>query len=67
MVAGRGATGQRCQTDSDRWLVVDRGAPGGVKCFRNYLQLFWEWLKLSRLLDNLSFRGMENLQVNVVQ
>ncbi|MGB7749748.1 MAG: hypothetical protein WBN75_20965 [Verrucomicrobiia bacterium] len=31
------------------------------------LQLFGEWLKLIRLLDNLSFQGMENLQVNVVQ
>ena len=31
------------------------------------LQLFGEWLKFPRLLDNLSFQGMENLQVNVVQ
>jgi hypothetical protein len=31
------------------------------------LQLDWDWLKLFRLLDNLSFQGMENLQVNVVQ
>jgi hypothetical protein len=31
------------------------------------LQLFLKWLKLPRLLDNLSFQGMENLQVNVVQ
>jgi hypothetical protein len=31
------------------------------------LQLFWEWLSLFSLLDNLSFQGMENLQVNVVQ
>jgi hypothetical protein len=44
-----------------------RGTRRRRKNFRNYLQLFWEWLKLQRLLDNLSFRGMENLQVNVVQ
>jgi hypothetical protein len=31
------------------------------------LQFFGEWLKSARLLDNLSFQGMENLQVNVVQ
>ena len=31
------------------------------------LQLFLKRLDLLRLLDNLSFRGMENLQVNVVQ
>jgi hypothetical protein len=31
------------------------------------LHLYREWLKLLRLLDNLSFQGMENLQVNVVQ
>jgi len=31
------------------------------------LQLFLKRLQFPRLLDNLSFRGMENLQVNVVQ
>ena len=43
------------------------GVRGGVKNHKNYLQLFREWLQLSRLLDNLSFQGMDNLQVNVVQ
>jgi hypothetical protein len=39
----------------------------GERSLKINLQLFEEWLKLVRLLDNLSFQGMENLQVNVVQ
>jgi hypothetical protein len=35
--------------------------------FKNILQWFSKWLCCLRLLDNLSFTGLENLQVNVVQ
>jgi hypothetical protein len=46
------------------WVGIDGVAEGVLKID---LQLFLKRLQLQRLLDNLSFRGMENLQVNVVQ
>jgi hypothetical protein len=48
-------------------VAVPQGAPQVERVLKIDLQLFLKWLQLPRLLDNLSFRGMENLQVNVVQ
>jgi hypothetical protein len=40
---------------------------GRLERFKNILQWFLKRLCCHRLLDNWSFRGLENLQVNAVQ